>query len=98
MEKLLFVSKDNYPKVRDMLMGNDLLSKQSIDFRDNIALGLKKNGYYLKISGSEEAMEMADKLLKGHVDEVKGKEKEDVLRKFNEQDENAMQGFGNIFG
>ena len=98
MDAVFFIPKDKYAGVKEKLLADDIVSRQSIDFRDNNALGLSKDGYYLKLSGSEEAIERAKEIMKDEGEELKGSEREEVLKKFSEQEDNAAAGFGSIFG
>jgi len=87
-------------QTRAKILENDLLSRQSIVFRDNTSLGLPDPGYYLDIEGDEKAVEEARKLLKEieGTKELKGEEKEKIEKIIQEQEEKAQAGFGAIFG
>ncbi|HLD57931.1 MAG TPA: hypothetical protein VJA47_06485 [archaeon] len=92
------VKKENYSKAGDIVFKNDLVSRQSINFRDSKSLGLSGDVYYLDIQGSDEALEEARKLLKDVASEVTGAEKEKVVDVIEKQEESANAGFGSIFG
>ncbi len=98
MRILFLVKKENYSKAGDIVFKNDLVSRQSINFRDSKSLGLEGDVYYLDIQGSEEALEEAKKLLKDLAEEVTGAEKEKVISVIEKQEESANVGFGSIFG
>lgn len=98
MKAVFFIPAENYSKAKNLVYGDDLLSRQSINFRESKALGLNKEGYYLEIDGSEEAVKRLGELLKDIGKEVDKKEREEVLKKIEEQEESAAQGFGSIFG
>jgi hypothetical protein len=98
MKTVFFIPSENYSKAKNLVYGDDLVSRQSINFRESKALGMKKDGYYLEIDGSEESVERLNEILKGVGKEVEKKEREEVLKKISEQEESAAQGFGSIFG
>ncbi len=98
MKTVFFIPSENYSRAKNLVYGDDLLSRQSINFRESKALGFKKEGYYLEIDGSEEAIKKLAELLKDIGEEVDRKEREEVLKKISEQEESAAQGFGSIFG
>ena len=98
MQALFFIPMEHYSKVRNMVMNDDLLSRQSINFRDGNALGIDKEGYYLEIVGNEKAIAKAREILKEFAKEISGKEEDEILQKIAEQEESAMTGFGSIFG
>ena len=98
MKILFYLEKDKYQKSSDLVMKNDLLSRQSINFREAASLGLKETGYYLELDCSQEAVEEARKLLKDLAKELAGDEKNKILEIISKQEESANAGFGSIFG
>ncbi|HDD46216.1 MAG TPA: hypothetical protein ENG42_01975 [Candidatus Aenigmarchaeota archaeon] len=98
MDAVFFIKKERYENIKNMLLSDDMVSRQSLDFRDNKVLGMENEGYYLKISGSKESIEKARKIIGSSGKELIGKEKELILKKINEQENDAVAGFGNIFG
>lgn len=98
MKAVFFAGKDNYGQAKSKVYGDELLSKQSITVRDNAAIGMKKEGYYIMIEGEEEAIKQAKEILKGLADQLSGKEEEDVLSAIEQQESSAAEGFGAIFG
>ena len=97
MKVVFFIEKENTNKIKD-IVNQDPIGRQSITFRDNIALGLEKEGNYLLIDGAEEACKEAQEKLKDLAEELEGEEKEEVITKMKELEESAMSGFGGIFG
>ena len=95
MELLLFIKKEDYRKMHDALLKDDIVSRASIEFKDAKILGIKKDGFYCLISGLENAYNRAKELASG-AEVVEGKEKEDVLRKIKEEKDAAFAGFGGI--
>src|SRR3989338_6322502 len=98
MKLLFYLEKDKYQKANDALLKNDLLSRQSINFRDAASLGLKEIVYYLELDCSEEAVEEAKKVLKELAKELTGTDRDKVSKLIQKQDEAAQSGFGAIFG
>jgi len=98
MKAVFFISSESYSKCKNAVYDDDLLSKQSINFRESKALGMKKEGYYLEIDGSEDSIAHAKKVLGDMAEEADKKERKEVLNKIEEQENSAAQGFGKIFG
>lgn len=98
MKVVFFVQKEGFPGVKGKIYADDLLSRQSITVRDNSAIGVQKEGYYVLIDGTENAVAKAREMLKGAADELKGSAAEEVISAIEGQEENAAEGFGAIFG
>lgn len=98
MKAVFFINMGDYPKVKNLVYADDLVSRQTINFRESRALGFKKDGYYLEIDGSHDAIKKVKEILGPLAKEAEGKEKEDVLRKIKEEEEKAAEGFGSLFG
>jgi len=98
MKAVFFIPTENFPKVKNAIYGDDLVSRQTINFRESRALGFEKDGYYLEIDGSGEAIKRTKEILGDMGKEVDEKEKEKILKKISEQEESAAEGFGSIFG
>src|SRR2546421_10989971 len=81
----------------NVLMADDVVSRQSVTVRDAKSLGLKGDDRYVLVEGSEAALARAVELLKG-ITPLKVAEAEDVYRRFRSQDEQAASGMGLIFG
>ncbi len=98
MKAVFFIPAENFSKVKNTVYEDDLVSRQTINFREARALGFEKDGYYLEIDGSGEAVKKTKELIGDMGKEVDKKEKEEILKKISEQEESAAQGFGTIFG
>jgi hypothetical protein len=98
MKAVFFINMGDFPKVKNMVYADDVLSRQTINFRESRALGFKKDGYYLEIDGSHEAISKAKELMGPLAKEADAKEKEEVLRKIKEEEDKAAEGFGSLFG
>lgn len=98
MKAVFFAGKEKYGQAKSKVYGDELVSRQSITIRDNAALGMKKEGYYILVEGDEKAIRHAKDLLEGLADALAGKEEEDVLSAIQQQESSAAEGFGAIFG
>jgi hypothetical protein len=93
---LIFVEKANFEKLKEILMKDELVSRASISYKSASEFG--KEGYYFLISGNEEQCKKAKGLSKDLGIEISGEEKERVIKKFKEEEEKALEGFGSILG
>ena len=98
MEAVFFIEKDKYPQARDKASSDDIVSRQSLTFREGMSLGLHEEGYYLLVAGTEDGIKKAREILKGLARELKGEEAKGVIELLKKQEEQAMEGFGGIFG
>jgi len=96
MEILLSTEIKDFPKFKEMLLKDDIVSRASIVFKE----GKVENRivYYCYISGLKEQCKRALELTKEIAKEAKGKEKNEVIKKIKEEEQKAMEGFGSIFG
>jgi len=97
MKVLLLTENKNLQKVKDLLLKDDVVSRASVTWKEAKAYG-GKEGYYIYVSGLEEACKKAIELSKDFVKEVTGKEKDDFLKKLKEEEDRAAEGMGGIFG
>jgi hypothetical protein len=82
----------------NLLIGDDLVGRQSVTVRDAKALGLKGDDRYVVVEGSEPALVRAVDLLKGTADPLDAVKADDIYRRFRVQDDQAASGMGLIFG
>jgi len=87
-EEVFVVPKEEKAKVQQRIREDDLISRQSLTFRE---IGEK---FYLIVEGSEEAIERIEK----EFGLEKAEDKEKILEEIKKEEESAMQGFGSIFG
>ena len=87
-EEVFVVPKEEKDKVQQRIREDDLVSRQSLTFRE---IGEK---FYLIVEGSEEAIERIEK----EFGLEKAEDKEKILEEIKKEEESAMQGFGSIFG
>ena len=97
MEKLLLIESKNLQKAKDVLLKDDVVSRASITWKDAKSYG-GKEGYYIYVSGLEEACKKAIELSKDFAKEMIGKEKEEFVRRLKEEEDKASEGMGGIFG
>lgn len=96
MKAVYLVSTDNKQKAEDALKKDDLVSRGSITIRLATSLEIKEDGYFIVLDGSDQALKQAEELLKGIAE--KYKDAELVLKRIQEQEDRAVEGFGNILG
>ena len=97
MELLLLIESRNLQKAKDVLLKDDAVSRASITWKDVKSFG-GKEGYYIFISGLEEACKKAVELSKDFAKEISGKEKEGFRKRLKEEEDRAAEGMGGIFG
>lgn len=90
MQTVFEVTKENKNKVENIIKKDDLLSRQSITIR-NI-----EDKFYFLIDGSEEAIQRAKEILKDIAKEAENKD--EIIIKIKEEEEQALIGFGSILG
>jgi len=98
MKAVFFLTKEKFGEAKTKVYADDLVARQSITVRENSALGLKKEGYYMQIEGDAESIKKAKELMSGMAKELTGKEAKDVISAIEEQESSAAAGFGAIFG
>lgn len=81
----------------DVLMKDDLVSRQSITVRDARSLGVEPEGTLVLVEGSEAAVARATVLLEGVGTQLQGAEAQAAYRRFRSQDEDAAMGMGTLF-
>ena len=87
-EEVFVMPKEEKAKVQQRIREDDLISRQSLTFRE---IGEK---FYLIVEGSEEAIERIEK----EFGLERAEDKEKILEEIKKEEESAMQGFGSIFG
>jgi len=98
-EWMTFVKNDNVHKAEEALRKDfDLASKQSITVKDAKALGIKLEGSFFYITGSDEGVAKCKELMKGMTAPAKPQELDAAKRKIKEEEDAAAAGMGGIFG
>ena len=80
---------DKKQNVEKILKSDEIVSRQSIIVR------IYDNKSYFLIDGSEEAIEKAKEITKDFAKICENQE--EIIKRIEEEESNAMHGFGNIF-
>jgi hypothetical protein len=72
------------------------VSRGSITIKSPSSLEIKEDGYFFILGGPESTIKRAEELTKGLAERYKNAKK--VLEKVQEQEDSAIEGFGNIIG
>lgn len=97
MRVVFYVEKANRQKVEETI-GKDPVGRQSVYVRDAVSLGIKKDGTYVYIDGTDEAVALAREWLKGLATELPADERDEIVKKIEEQEASVFEGVGGIFG
>ena len=96
MREVFSVSANNKSMVEDMLRRDDEIGRASITVRSAASLNIDEDCYFIILDASHERMEKAKQML--HEFAKPYKHAKQVLDKFDEQENSAIEGFGNILG
>lgn len=97
--KIVFkIPNDKRSEAENLVKADDLINRQSITIRAAESLGISglENCYIMIIDGSEQAIEKAKEILKEKSEILVDSQK--ILDKIKEEEDNAVCGFGSIFG
>lgn len=102
MEIVLHIVGNNYIKLKEKLLTDEIVNRASIVFKDAKQFG-KDSGYFCILSGTEDRCKRAIELTKDEdgnelAKEIGGEEKEKILKKIKEEEDKAIEGFGSILG
>ncbi len=95
MELVLYAEGESVGKLKEILFKDEQVSRANILFKDAKSLG--KEGYYIRILGSEEQCKRALELSKELAKEVSGDERKKVLEALRSEDEEMLSGFSGVF-
>ena len=95
MEVVLYAEGEAAEKLREILLKDEIVSRANVLFKD--AKPLDREGFYIRILGSEEQCKKALELAKDLAEEVSGEEKEKVLKMLESEDEEMLSGFSGVF-
>ena len=102
MIRIYKISREKYKEAKKVLEADpyDKESFASVGYklREGKALGEEFDGYYVYVSSSEETISKLDGKIKEHSEILEGEEFERVREAFEKEENEAQQGFGNIFG
>jgi hypothetical protein len=104
VEIVLHIESKEYPKVKEILLKDDIVSRSSLIFKE--ASIIEKEGYYCYLFGTEEQCKRALELVKEKNEETgeetelakeaSEEEKKKVINKIKEEEDKAIEGFGGI--
>ena len=102
MDVILHAEGKNYRKLKEKLLADEIVNRASIVFKDAKQFD-KESGYLCIVGGTEDRCERAKELAKDEegnelATEISGEEKEEILKKVKEEEDKAIEGFGDIFG
>jgi hypothetical protein len=98
MDILFKIEKENLEQAKNLLLSDDIVSRGSITFKEGSSLGLKENGYYCYLSGTDKICKKAKELVKDLTKLIEGKNKDKIIKEIKNEEQKAMEGFGAIFG
>ena len=93
-KEVFLVKSENKMKAEDAVKKDDIVSRSSITIKAPASLDIKEEGYFLVIDALPETLKRAEGLLKGLAE--KYKDKDAVIKRIEEQENKAIEGFGNI--
>ena len=96
MKEVFLVKTENKQKVEDLLKKDDTVNRGSITIRTAASLDIKEEGYFFILDMPESSLKIAEELTKGIAEKYKHGEK--IIKKVQEQEDSALEGFGNILG
>jgi hypothetical protein len=88
MEERIYYTDD-----RNKLMNDEDLKRRGFEFESAKTLGVDKPGSFFLIRAEKEFFDKSE-ALKEHSKEIKGKEKDTLLKKFNELKDDVASGIG----
>ena len=95
--KIVFAVKSgNKQKAEDVLKQDDEINRGSITIRAASSLDINEDCYFIILDATHESVEKAKHLLKEIAELYKHPEK--VIEKVEEQENSAIEGFGNVLG
>ena len=98
MEWIIFIKRENVRKAEEKLRTDfDVAAKQSIAIRDAKSLGLKGEGSFFLINGTDDGVKKCQELIKEFVEKIDGNELKIAEKKIKEEEEKAAEGMGGIF-
>ena len=96
MKEVFLVSAENKNRAEMELKKDDLVSRGSITIKSAASLGITEDGYFIVVDASHEALKRAEEIMKPLG--AKYKHAKEVIEKIEEQENSAIEGFGNILG
>ena len=94
MKEVFLVESAKKEKAEELLKKDEEINRGSIILKSASSLGMDEDGYFIILDASEHALKKAVAMLSGLAKAYKDKEK--VLEKYEEQENAAIEGFGNM--
>jgi len=98
MKTVWLVADDKLEEVKNKLFADDLIARQSIIIRSARSLDFNKDGSYVFMNASGDALKKAKELVGPNVEKVEEDEENEVISRIETSDEDVAVGFGGIFG
>ena len=102
MIRIYKISKDQYKNAKKVLEADPYEKKSfpSVGYKLREAKSFGKNfdGHYVYLSSDEETVKYLDEKIKEFSTILEGEEFEEIKKAFEKEEEEAQQGFGNLFG
>lgn len=95
--KVFILEPKNMKKIEEILTKNEKTSMLSIYFRELKSLGLESEEIALILDGLEEYLKIAEDLIKNLVKIPTENLKLEIIKKFEEEERKAREGFGFLF-
>ena len=93
----IFDVKKEHRSKADEVLNDDLISRQSIVIRDAKVMDIKLHETLILIEGSESAMAKAKELFSEIGKRLEGKDRDEVYKKFKDEEGEVLGGVGLIF-
>lgn len=96
MKEVYLIKKENKNKAELALKADELVNRGSITIKEPATLDLDEDGVFFILDASEPALRRASELLSGLGEKYKNAA--EIIRRVQEQEDAAAEGFGNILG
>jgi hypothetical protein len=96
MREVFKVSSENKSKAEELLKKDEEINRGSITVRSAYSLDIDEDCYFIVLDAAEDKIEKAKELVKDLAEPYENAKK--VLEKIDEQEDSAIEGFGNILG
>ena len=97
VDAVYFIPRKDFSEIEQALLKDDMISRQSLTFRNAGNFGSKEDAVCFRISGSDEALLKAKELIGGKGKLIEGAEKERIIKQITDEEDVVAQGFGSIF-
>ncbi len=94
MKEVFLVESSKKEKAEELLKKDEEINRGSIILKSTSSLGIDEEGYFIILDASEHLVKKAVTMLSGLAKAYK--DKESVIAKYEEQENTAIEGFGNI--